>query len=91
MIDIDEWNIERTGKSLCETCTYEERAHKSRTARKGHSRYLFLSYSGPLNGLIDNRNDILLMSTRRKFGHNTTVSLVHFLRGSDITQNHLIL
>ena len=90
MVDIDERNTQCTCKSLGKTNPHKQRPHKTRPSCKCNSRKLLLGDASPLYSLVNHWNNILLMSTRCQFWHNTTVCLMDVLTCSYIAQQHPI-
>ena len=62
VVHVNHRNIERTGETLGEAHTHEERTHQSRTTGEGYGRKIFLRDAGTGDGLVYDRNHILLMS-----------------------------
>ena len=91
MIHIDKGNAERTGKSLGKADSHEKRAHKSGTAGEGNRRELFLRDASPLDGLVDHRHYILLMSSRSQLRNHSSISLVYRLRSRYVAQQDSVL
>ena len=84
-------NAQATGKSLGKAYTYKQRTHKTRTTCKGHSRKLFFSNASTLQGSTYNRYDVLLMSTRCKFGYYATIFEVDILRSCNIAKQYIVV
>ena len=91
MVYIYHRDIERTGESLGKTYTHKERAHQTRTTGEGYGRKIFLLDAGTRDGLVNDRNHILLVGTGSQLRNNTAISFVNLLRGGYIAQQHTIL
>ena len=91
MVYIYHRNIERTGESLGKAYTHKERTHQTRTTGEGYGRKIFLLDAGTRDGLVNDRNHILLVGTGSQLRNNTAISLVNLLRGGYIAQQHTIL
>jgi hypothetical protein len=72
--------------ALRERGSHQKSAHKSGTAGVSNSVEVPLRYTGRHHCIVNDMEDIFLMSAGGKFGHNATVFLMDILRRNDIIE-----
>ena len=90
VVDIYHRNTQRSSQSLSERHADKQGAQQTWTARKSNRAQLFAFDSSLLQSRINNRNDVLLMSTTGEFWDHATISLVNSLTGRHIREQNSI-
>ena len=90
MVHVDERNFERAGKTLGKADAHEQRAHEARSARKCHSRKLFLGNPRLFKRLVYHGHHVLLVCPRCQLGHHSAVCFVHRLACRYVTEQNSV-
>lgn len=90
VVDLDHGDAEGLGKAFGKGDADHEGAEQTGPTCKRYGIYLVLHYAGIGEGCIDHGDYVKLMSPRCEFWHNTSILLMHLLRGYDIGEYRVV-
>ena len=90
MVDVDNRYAQSERHAFGEARADKQRSQKPGPAGKCYRRQIALVYSGAFDRCVDDRHYILLVGTRREFGHNAAILLMHALRRNDVAEQKAV-
>ncbi len=91
VVNLDNGNIGSKCKSFGKRCADKKRSEQARPTCKCNSIKLIFLYLCLFESLVNDRNNILLVSPGGKFRNYTAVVFMNFLSGNDIGKDFGIL
>ena len=84
VIGIDDRDPKGKGKCFGKRGANQQRSEQPRPPGIGYGMQLIFIYLCPIQGLLNHRNDVLLVGSRGKFGDDAAECPVHILVGNQV-------